>query len=172
MFKQIISSIDEKKCVYIDESGIKPNLSREYAWSPKGGKVFGCTKGKREKNVNIIAALNNSNVIAPLIYEGTMDTDLFNTYLDEILLPELKPGQVIIMDNASFHKSEQTQALVEQFECELLFLPAYSPQLNPIEHTWAILKRYIKRFRHQFDSLIETIDFIFQNKIISNGMNL
>lgn len=149
--------------MYIDESGIKPNLSREYAWSPKGSKVFGYTKGKREKNVNIIAGLNNSTIIAPLVYEGTMNTDLFNTYLGEVLLPELEPGLVVIMDNASFHKSEQTRVLIEQFGCKLLFLPPYA--LNPIEHTWAVLKRYIKRFRHQFDSLIETINFIFQNQI-------
>ena len=76
------------------------------------------------------------------------------------------------MDNASFHKSEETRALVEQFECQLVFLPPYSPQLNPIEHTWAVLKCYIKRFRHQFDSLFETIDFIFQHKTIFKGMKI
>ena len=112
--------------MYIDESGIKPNLSREYAWSPKGSKVFGYTKGKREKNVNIIAGLYNSTVIAPLVYEGTMDTNLFNTYLSEILLPELEPGLVIIMDNASFHKSEQTRVLIEQFGCNIIFTTLFS----------------------------------------------
>ena len=101
-----------------------------------------------------------------------MDTDLFNTYLGDVLLPVLEPGQVLVMDNASFHKSEETKSLVEQFGCKLLFLPPYSPQLNPIEHTWAVLKRYIKRFRHQFDSISETIDFIFQNKTIFNAVKI
>jgi len=67
------------------------------------------------------------------------------------------------MDNASFHNSIETQLLLEDARCKLWFLPPYSPQLNSIEHIWASLKRYIKHFRHQFDSIIETIDFIFQN---------
>ena len=65
------------------------------------------------------------------------------------------------MDNASFHKSIETASLIEQAGCQLLFLPPYSPQLNSIEQTWASLKRYIKRFRHQFHSVIETIEYIF-----------
>jgi len=69
---------------------------------------------QREKKVNIIAALNEQTVIAPFLYEGSMNTDWFNIYLEEVLLPALKPGQVIIMDNASFHKSIETQCLIEQ----------------------------------------------------------
>lgn len=110
--------------------------------------------------------------MAPFIYEGGMDTDLFNIYLEEFLLPVLKPGQIIIMDNASFHKSIETELLIEQAGCKLLFLPPYSPELNPIEHSWASFKRYIKRFRYQFDSVIETIDFIFQNIISFNGRKI
>ena len=90
-----------------------------------------------------------------------MNTDLFNTYLEGFLLPVLEPGQIIIMDNASFHQSVETEFLIEQAGCKLLFLPPYSPEFNPIEHTWASLKRYIKRFRHQFHSVIETIEYIF-----------
>ncbi len=101
--------------------------------------------------------------MAPFIYEGSMNTDLFNIYLEEFLLPVLKLGQIIIMDNASFHKSVETELLIEQSGCKLLFLPPYSPELNPIEHTWASLKRYIKRFRHKFDSVTETIEYIFCN---------
>lgn len=97
------------------------------------------------------------------MYEGTMNADLFNIYLEECLLPVLKPGQIIIMDNASFHKSIETQFLIKDAGCYLLFLPSYSPEFNPIEHTWASLKRYIKQFRHKFDSVIETIEYIFHN---------
>ncbi len=78
-----------------------------------------------------------------------MDTCLFNIYLEELLLPVLKPGQIILMDNARYHKSTETQSLREKAGCQLLFLPPYSPELNPIEHTWASLKSYIKRFRHK-----------------------
>ena len=76
--------------VYIDESGIKPNIIRDYGWSPKGEKIFGCRKGKRERNINIIAALNERTIMAPFLYEGSMNTDLFNIYLEELLLPVIR----------------------------------------------------------------------------------
>jgi len=101
-----------------------------------------------------------------------MNTDLFNIYLEEFLLPVLEPGQIIVMDNASFHQSIETDWLYEQAGCQLLFLPPYSPELNPIEQTWASFKPYIKRFRHQFDSLIKTIDFIFHNINSLYGMKI
>ncbi|MDM8565450.1 transposase [Candidatus Halobeggiatoa sp. HSG11] len=107
---------------------------RDYGWAPKGEKIFGCRKGKREKNINIIAALNGHTIIAPLMYESTTNADLFNVYLEECLLPAVKLGQIIIMDNASFHKSIETESLIGEAGCYLLFLPAYSPELNPIEH--------------------------------------
>jgi len=95
-------------------------------------------------------------VIAPLLYTGTMNSELFNHYLEHCLLPELEQGTVVIMDNASFHKSELTEQLIKDKGCRLLFLPPYSPELNPIEKIWAVLKSQIRRFRSQFDSLEET----------------
>ena len=118
-FNQIIDCIGKNQFVYIDESGIKPNIIRDKGWSPKGNEIFGCRKGKREKNINIIAALNKRNIMAPFLYEGSMNTDLFNIYLEEFLLPVLKPGQIIVMDNASFHKSIETELLIEQAECKI-----------------------------------------------------
>ena len=90
----MMDCIDKTQCVYIDESGIKPNIIRDYGWAPKGEKVLGCRKGKREKNINIIAALNEHTIIAPFLYDSSMNADLFNTYLENFLLPELEPGQV------------------------------------------------------------------------------
>ena len=98
-----------------------------------------------------------------------MNTALFNTYLTEYLLPVLTPGQILVMDNASFHKSAETRRLIESKGCQLWFLPPYSPELNPIEHLWAVLKRYVRRFQSQFASLTETLDFIFQTVPLFKG---
>jgi len=78
---------------------------------------------------------------APMTFEGTCETNLFNAWLREVLIPELRPGQVLILDNASFHKSLETKRLIEESGCHLLFLPPYSPDLNPIEKCWANLKK-------------------------------
>ena len=92
-----------------------------------------------------------------------MNTDLFNAYLETILLPVISSGTLIIMDNARYHISEETRELIEGKECYLVYLPPYSPNLNKIENYWAILKKYIRKYRHLFSSLEETIDHIFKN---------
>lgn len=162
-FKQALETLTEEQGVYLDECGIDPHLNREFGWAPRHEKVLGKIPGKRESKFNLIAVLNSAELKAPLIYQGTMNTALFNTYLEEFLLPVLTPGQVVIMDNATFHKSKDTHRLITEKNCQVWYLPPYSPDLNPIEHTWAILKRYVRRYRNQFDSLALTLDFIFHS---------
>jgi len=88
--------------------------------------------------------LIGKKVVSPLCYTGTCDSVLFNFWLENFLLPALEPGHVIVMDNAAFHKSEQTKALIEHAGCSLIFLPPYSPDLNPIKKFWANLKGKLK----------------------------
>ncbi len=85
-----------------------------------------------------------SHIIASFCYTGTCDTLLFHVWLKDFLLPELKPGQVVIMDNASFHKSQDSQRLIEQAGCRVLFLPPYLPDLNPIEIFWVNYKKIMQ----------------------------
>lgn len=94
-----------------------------------------------------------------MCFTGTCNTLLFNAWIENLLLPSLKPGQTIIMDNASFHKSEITKKLIKKAGCELIFLPAYSPDLNPIETYWANLKYKIKSNIQNFTTLSQAIDY-------------
>jgi transposase len=92
---------------------------------------------------SIIAGLPNNSMIAPLVFNGYYDTAVVLTWVKEVLLPEMPIGSVIIWDNASFHKSEKLQSLIEEFGNRLFFFSAYSPDLNPIEGWWAVLKRSV-----------------------------
>lgn len=120
---------------------------------------MGEISGKRFGRQSVIAALNNKKLLAPMCFEGTCNTDVLNVWLKQELLPMLTPGQVLILDNASFHKSATTQKLVESYGCKLLFLPPYSPDLNPIEKCWANMKKKIREILPRASTLLEAFDW-------------
>lgn len=105
--------------------------------------------------------LIKKEMIAPYVFDGYTDSKRFNGWLEKCLLPELKRGQVVIMDNAAFHKSALTKKLIESVGCRLLFQPPYSPDLNPIEKQWAVLKRKFKKHKHKFDNFNDAVDYAF-----------
>ena len=146
----------------MDESGINSFVCQEYGWSARGKDVFGEVSGKRFARESFVAAWCNNKIMAPFCYKGTCNTDLFNMWIQDFMLPELKTGQVVILDNATFHKSEKTQQLIQSKGCRVIFLPPYSPDLNPIETFWANLKRKIKSIVSQFHTLQEAIDHAFR----------
>lgn len=164
-FLDKISCYRKEDLVYLDESGIDSYIHSPYGWAKKGDLVQGEISGKRYARESFIAAKCGSKILAPLCYKGTCDTLLFNLWIEEFLVPELKPGQVVILDNATFHKSEKTRKLVEEAGCTLLFLPPYSPDLNPIETFWANFKAKIRSIIRQFKKLSEAIDFVFSEKV-------
>ncbi len=120
--------------------------------------MFGEISGRRFGRQSVIAALKGKKLLAPMCFEGTCDTDLFNVWLKQELLPSLTPGQVLILDNASFHKSAATRKLVESYGCEIVFLPPYSADLNPIEKYWANMKTKIRELLSVTDTLSEAFD--------------
>jgi len=128
---------------------------------PEANKVIVDVSGKFRKRVSMVSAYCQNKFIAPMHFEGYCNTELFNTWLEEMLLPKLKKGQTVILDNASFHKSKKTVELIESVECHVLFLPPYSPDFNPIEHAWANIKRIIRNIHSIDDSLIVSIEKAF-----------
>lgn len=136
-------------------------MSRDYAWSERGLPVIGEHAGKRFARESFVAGLVNRTIVAPFCYQGTMDSTLFNFWLSNFLLPQIGNEHVLVMDNAAFHKSQTTLELVNAAGCELVFLPPYSPDLNPIEKFWANLKKKIRNNINKFDSLAMAIDHAF-----------
>jgi transposase len=157
-----LSQYAKERIVYVDEAGVDTFLHREFGRALRGQKVYGEISGKRYSRESFIAGLCNGRVVAPICFDGACDALLFNWWLEYCLIPELKPNQVVVVDNASFHKSEQSKVLVEKAKCRLLFLPPYSPDLNPIEKLWANLKAKIKSIAKTFQTLKESIDYAFQ----------
>ena len=127
------------------------NVEYPFAWGPKGQRIFGLKKARRTQRINIIASLNNNNIDAPFVFEGYCTQELFDVYAKRILAKSLKPGQTVILDNASFHKSPQIKNIITQAGCSLLYLPPYSPDLNPIEHKWFGIKTDLKKLLPRFD---------------------
>jgi len=130
------------RAVYLDETGFERTTHRPHGWAPKGRKVFGERSGKSRPRTNLVAATaKGKRLFAPLLFEGSLDSSVFNQYLKEQLLKELQPGSLIIMDNAAFHKTQKTRGILEESGHELIFLPPYSPDFNPIEKHFANLKK-------------------------------
>ena len=139
--------------------GVDDNISPLYGWSEEGCRAYGEVEGFRKERRSIIAGHTpgTKQLIAPMEYKGFTDTRLFNQWLEDQLCPNLRKGQYVILDNASFHKSAKTRELIEKAGCYLLFLPKYSPDLNPIEHCWANFKNYLRKIIHKYTDFASAI---------------
>lgn len=123
-----------------------------------GQRFHALKAGKRSIRVSIIAALSQKKLIVPLTFEGTCNRMVFEKWLEEMLLPSLLPGQIIILDNATFHKSEKIRELIENANCELKYLPPYSPDLNEIEHQWFPIKSRVRKMAFSNECFREKVD--------------
>ena len=133
-----------------------------YGWNKQGERFHALKSGRREGRVNMIAALCNQNLIAPFTVEGACNRTVFETWLENCLLPTLVPGQVVVMDNATFHKGGRIEQLIEDVGCQVLYLPPYSPDLNKIEQCWSWLKSRIRKQLDQFDCLRDAIEDVLR----------
>lgn len=133
-------------------------MHREYGRGLRGKEVPGEISGKRFARQSVISALFKGKFFAPMCFEGTCDASVFNTWLKEMLIPNLIAGQVLILDNASFHKSVESQKLIEAAGCKILFLPPYSPDLNPIGKYWANMKKKVREFLKEAQTFSEALD--------------
>ncbi|WP_375333162.1 MULTISPECIES: IS630 family transposase [unclassified Candidatus Tisiphia] len=152
-----VSKYDKEQMVYLDESGIDRTICQDRGWGKIGELLVGQKSGKHYQRTNIIAGLVNNKPIAPFVFNGTCNTELFNNWVEKFLIKELKAGQVVVVDNASFHKSKKTKELIESVGCKIIFLPPYSPDLNPIEKFWANMKKWIKNKITETSKLFEAI---------------
>jgi transposase len=133
-----------------------------YGWNQQGERFHALKSGRREGRVNMIAALCNQNLIAAFTVEGACNRTVFETWLETCLVPTLVTGQVVVMDNATFHKGGRIEQLIEEAGCQVLYLPPYSPDLNKIEQCWSWLKSRIRKQLDQFDCLRDAIEDVLR----------
>lgn len=158
-----LQHIPEAKRVYVDETGFDAPLVREYAYAPVGQRIYGERTGKRFARTSLIAGLKEGNPVAPMEFRGYCNTEVVLSWAKEMLLPSLELGDVVIWDNATFHKSHRFVEAFGEAGIGLLFLPPYSPDLNPIEQFWAWLKAWIRMLNQPCLHISQALTKVFQN---------
>ena len=156
-----MDNLKDLPVVYIDETGIDRYLYRPYAQAPGVEKVYEKISGRRFERTSIVAGQVDGEFIAPMIYKESMTSDFFVKWFKTQLLPALKTPHVIVMDNASFHPKNSLDALCIQDRHFFLPLPAYSPDLNPIEQAWAILKKKVTNLLREVPNLFKYLERFF-----------
>ena len=138
--------------------GSNVSLSPLYAWSRRGERAFGSAPRNWGKNVTLLSSITAEGLGQSLAVEGSTTREVFETYLEGVLAPSLSPGQVVVMDNLSSHKGGKVREIVEGCGCELLYLPPYSPDFNPIEQTFSKIKGLIRKAQARTrEALIEAM---------------
>jgi transposase len=144
--------------VFVDECSTNTSLSPLYAWSPKGQRARCRVPRNYGPNVTLLASMTHEGIGPCLVVEGATTREVFETYIEQMLRPELRPGQVVVMDNLSSHKGERVHKLIEERGCKLLYLPPYSPDLNPIEEAFSKVKGLLREAEARtYEALVETI---------------
>ena len=130
--------------IFIDETWAKTNMTRVRGRAPIGERLVAKTPHGHWKTTTLIAALGLEGIACSMVVDGAVDADVFESFIDRVLAPQLKPGDVVVMDNLSSHKRTSTRNLIEAAGARLLFLPPYSPDLNPIEMVFAKVKQLLR----------------------------
>lgn len=148
--------MDPRDLVFVDECGTHVAMTPLYAWAPRGERAHGAVPRNRGQNLTLIAALTATGCEAAMTLGGAADALAFAAYVREVLVPTLRPGQTVILDNLSIHKGAAIRALIEGAGCALRFLPPYSPDFAPVEHAFSKLKALLRREGARTRAALET----------------
>jgi transposase len=145
-FRRRARGIEPNLFVWVDECGTHTSMARRYARAPKGERAYGSVPRNRGKNTTLIASMTLEGAMGEAVaFEGSTKAFVFEAYVERFLAPTLRPGQIVVMDNLSAHKTDRVRQLIEARGAELWFLPAYSPDLNPIEEAFSKIKALLKK---------------------------
>lgn len=142
-----MEEIDPNKIIVIDESGANLGMANDYARAPGGERAKAPKPHNAGKKYSMVGAISTSGIEAMTYIEGAVNGDIFLNFIEKILVPKLKFGQYVVLDNVSFHKQPEIAVLIKKAGASIVFLPPYSPDLSPIEKMWSKIKEGLKRFK-------------------------
>jgi transposase len=154
-FLELAKTLDPNRLVFIDEAGSHIGMTRDYARAPRGERAHGDVPRNRGDVTTMVGALDVRGVRAMMTVGGATDAEVFEAFLERVLLRRLRPGDIVVLDNVGAHRPEHIRRLVEARGASMLFLPPYSPDLNPIELCWSKLKAVLKDFAPRSRSALD-----------------
>jgi transposase len=153
-----VCRIDPSRLVFVDEMGTHTSLAPLYAYAPIGERAYLKIPRNRGKNTTLLTSLHREGMGPSMAVEGATTSRVFETYVERLLAPALRPGQVVVMDNLGAHRPRRIRELIEERGCELLYLPPYSPDLNPIEEALSKIKQLLRKIAARTkEALIEAM---------------
>ena len=137
-------NVAPERLVFIDETWTRTNMAPLRGWAPKGQRLIAKVPHGKWKTLTFLAALRHDRIDAPWLLDGPINAEAFRTYVEKVLVPTLKPGDIVIADNLGSHKGKAVRQAIRKAGARLLFLPKYSPDLNPIEQVFSKLKHRLR----------------------------
>ena len=144
-WKQHQRQLDPRRLVFIDETWVKTNMTRLGGWCQLGQRLLAKVPHGHWKTLTLVAALRHDGVVAPCVFDGPINGQSFLAYVREMLIPALRPGDIVVFDNLGSHKGSEVREAIRAAGARLIFLPPYSPDLNPIEQVFAKLKHVMRK---------------------------
>ena len=137
--------MDGRRLVFVDETGVTTNMVRRYGWGPKGERLVAAVPQGHWRSLTFVAGLRAEGLVAPLVVDGAMSGAMFRAYVEQMLAPSLEPDDVVGMDNLSVHKVAGVREAIRAVGASVLYLPSYSPDLNPMEQVLAKVKGLLRK---------------------------
>jgi transposase len=141
----VAATVEPERLLFVDECGTHTSLAPICGYAPKGERLYLSVPRSRGKNTTLLSSMSLEGIGPSLAVEGSTTARVFETYVEKVLLPSLKEGQIVVMDNLSAHRPKRIRELIKQQGCELLYLPSYSPDYNPIEEAFAKIKNLLRK---------------------------
>lgn len=157
-WRQQTIEVDPTRLVFLDESGARTNMTRSYGRCFGGQRLVDCTPHVHWRTTTMLSSMRLDGTTAAMVVDGATDRAVFQAYVDDVLAPSLRPGDIVVMDNLAPHKTPQVQAAIEARGASVRYLPPYSPDLNPIEKMWSKVKSLLRKIKARtFDTLVDAI---------------